>query len=112
MKLASFILPASIFTMALAAPPSLYVKNTTLTDPSAESVYCGLLASSVNCRSCASTSCGIEQVLTNDYYYLFTCYTIGQNVGGNYAWDYYAGGCYVSAHYTDSSCTTSTLPPC
>ncbi|KAF9024098.1 hypothetical protein BDZ89DRAFT_1069351 [Hymenopellis radicata] len=119
-------LPFSAFTVAGAVPApapvaetdtgvSPYIPAAQITSLSERStqIYCGLLASSVNCRTCASTSCAVVATLHDDFAYWFTCYTTGTVVEGNPNWDYYSGSaCYVSAHYTDTSCTTSTLPRC
>ncbi|OBT98571.1 hypothetical protein VE01_03568 [Pseudogymnoascus verrucosus] len=43
----------------------------------------------------------------------FSCYTVGECIGGNCTWDWAPNwSCYVPGYYTDSKCTKAALGPC
>ncbi|KAH8769094.1 hypothetical protein F5883DRAFT_553553 [Diaporthe sp. PMI_573] len=74
-------------------------------------------ATTVNCRSCASTSCDIVTKFDVGSKHSFKCAVLGDcvtiNGKRNCSWDKadrtLAKDCWVSGHYTDSRCTLAAL---
>ncbi|KAL1845506.1 hypothetical protein VTK73DRAFT_501 [Phialemonium thermophilum] len=74
-------------------------------------------ADEVNCRADAGTAAPVRFTLPKGSQYTFACVKKGECVtidgDENCGWDWIPGGlCYVSGHYTDSSCSAAKLGFC
>ncbi|KAH6696450.1 hypothetical protein BKA61DRAFT_741779 [Leptodontidium sp. MPI-SDFR-AT-0119] len=75
------------------------------------------VSTTVNCRLRPRTNSAVVKKVpgtTNNI--SFFCYSNCENIEGNTSWDWTGdwgdGGCYISGHYTDSTCSRANLGPC